>query len=227
MFLPGRWTIRCTCVALVSGCPLVGCAGRPAPRAASGDRSEILRSDSPVVVFRPACVATGLERCFDARDNNCNGLVDEGCGILTGPMQVVIAWQDPNADVDLEVLDPRGELAQVERPTSTGLVRDRDCPGSDDDCGGQNFEVVAVPEGRVVPGEYRVLVRLETSPPPHRPVRVVLGGRVGARSIAAEMTLKRPLAQYTLWIHVLPTGESESGTDSVGQRPLGDPRWAN
>lgn len=227
MLLPGRRTIRYTCVALASSSLLLGCAGRPAPQVASDDRSEILRSDSSEVAFRPACVATGLERCFDARDNNCNGLVDEGCGILSGPLQVVIAWQEPKADVDLEVLDPRGELAEVERPTSTGLVRDRDCPGTDDECGGQNFEVVAVPDGNVMPGEYRVLIRLEASPPPHRPVRVVLGGRVGVRSIAAEMTLKRPLAHHTLWLRVAPTEESKNQTESVGMRPLGDPGWAN
>ena len=60
-----------------------------------------------------ACTPSGVEMCFDARDNNCNGVLDEGCGVHTGILQFTIAWEEPEADVDLNVYDTSGELARV------------------------------------------------------------------------------------------------------------------
>ena len=53
-----------------------------------------------------ACVPTGPELCFNAQDDNCNGIIDEGCGVGTGVLQFMIAWGDSPADVDLSVVDP-------------------------------------------------------------------------------------------------------------------------
>jgi len=112
-------------MALVAGLAPSGCAKSPrdeGPRSANG-------APSALVELQEACVPTGPERCGNARDDNCNGIIDEGCGIATGIVQFVIAWDAPLADVDLLVTDPKGDLVEVRRKSSAGLVKDRDCPG--------------------------------------------------------------------------------------------------
>ena len=66
------------------------------------------------VTLVEACTPTGPEICFNAVDDNCNGVIDEGCGVLTGVLQFTIAWGDSPADVDLIVTDPDGERASLE-----------------------------------------------------------------------------------------------------------------
>ena len=55
-----------------------------------------------------ACTPTGPEMCFNAVDDNCNGVFDEGCGIQSGVLQWEIAWGDSPALVELLVTDPAG-----------------------------------------------------------------------------------------------------------------------
>jgi tRNA (guanosine-2'-O-)-methyltransferase len=144
---------------------------------------------SPGVVVRRACAPSGPETCFDARDDNCNGIIDEGCGVRTGIVQFVIAWNKPAADVDLDVTDPGGELAGVGRPTQSGLVKERDCPGTGSDCQGQNLENVYLEDGDAPRGKYRVRVRLEKLGGENPPVLVTLGARVGPKTYALEFEL--------------------------------------
>src|SRR5580704_2974653 len=58
------------------------------------------------VTLEMSCTPTGPELCFNAIDDNCNGVIDEGCGVGTGVLQFAIAWGDEGADVDLSVTDP-------------------------------------------------------------------------------------------------------------------------
>ncbi len=138
-----------------------------------------------------ACVPTGPERCFDARDDNCNGIIDEGCGVPSGLVQFVIAWDAPTADVDLLVSDPRGELAEVGRKTAAGLVKDRDCPGRKQDCAGKNYENVYLDREEAKRGPYRVKVRLERLEDEDVPIHVTLGARIGPKTYATELSLLR------------------------------------
>jgi len=148
------------------------------------------------VVLGVGCVPTGVERCFDARDDNCNGLIDEGCGLPTGPVQFVIAWNEAAADVDLLVTGPDGELAEVGRPTSLGLVKERDCPGRDQQCAGQNVENVFLEEGGGLPrGTYAARVRLEALGTATPPIAVTLGARLGPKTYAAELDLPQVEAE--------------------------------
>jgi hypothetical protein len=184
--------------AMVLAALLAGCARRtpPAPQggsAASGSASARRIEVSPGVVLDRACTPAGPERCFDARDDNCNGVIDEGCGIPTGLVQFMIAWNDEGADVDLDVTDPNGELVEVAQPNRAGLVKDRDCPGRAGECRGQNFENVYLGEGaELLRGTYRVRLRLERLGSEEPPVQVRLGARVGPRSYAAAIGLKQP-----------------------------------
>jgi len=136
-----------------------------------------------------ACVPSGIEMCFDALDNNCNGVIDEGCGLHTGVLQFTIAWQEAVADVDLNVNGPDGDLARFDKPNQSGLLKDRDCPGADNQCYGQNVENVFLAEGRPRRGRYRVVVRLEDLHDASPPVKVRLSARIGQRHFSSLVEL--------------------------------------
>src|SRR5215472_7912468 len=75
-----------------------------------------------------ACTPTGPELCFNAVDDNCNGVIDEGCGLNTGVLQFVVAWGDSPANVDLRMTAPTGESVTPRQRAAGGFHLDRDCP---------------------------------------------------------------------------------------------------
>lgn len=142
------------------------------------------------------CTPTGVELCFNARDDNCNGILEEGCGVQTGALQFALAWEQEGADVDLVVMDPTGEKSAVAPPEAGRLLKDRECPGG---CYGQNLEnVYLVGDGLPPKGRYEVKVRLVALAGGAAPVHVVLGARVGTRSYALTLTLDRIGDEQTL-----------------------------
>jgi tRNA (guanosine-2'-O-)-methyltransferase len=172
---------------------IFGC--RPPLKAPPEDHSipqvKTLKVHAGAVVQR-ACSPSGPELCFNAVDDNCNGVLDEGCGVHTGVIQFAIAWSDPDADVDLNVIDPNGELVEVGRLTQSGLTKQRDCPGRSNACHGQNMENVYLDSGEPLPGKYSAFVRLERLGKADPPVSVMLGARVGQKTYSVEVKLERP-----------------------------------
>jgi tRNA (guanosine-2'-O-)-methyltransferase len=138
-----------------------------------------------------ACTPTGLELCFDATDNNCNGVIDEGCGVDTGPLQFAIAWPE-GSDVDLEVTDPAGNLAKPGERTDGALTKDRDCGRPQSSCHGQNMENVYFVGARPPAGRYRVEIKLDKPDDVHFPVKVRLGGRIGGKTFSFDVELVSP-----------------------------------
>jgi hypothetical protein len=128
------------------------------------------------VTLDMTCTPTGPELCFNAVDDNCNGVIDEGCGVGTGTLQFAIAWNEEAADVDLSVVDPSG----------TPMKRDRNCPGDarkGETCGGQNTENVFF-EGLTPPhGRYAVEVRLVDPHGARTPIEVRYSQRIGAHPV--------------------------------------------
>lgn len=180
-------TRRLRASALLLGLAVAACR---APSAVPPDAAPAPRFSLPAgLQLESACVGGGPEMCFDARDDNCNGIIDEGCGVRTGAIQFAIAWRDPEADVDLEVTDPAGEVIEVGRVAQSGLVKERDCPGRGNECHGQNLENVYLDEGEPPRGRYRVKVRLEKAGHEAPPLRVTLGARVGPKAYAAVIEL--------------------------------------
>src|SRR6185295_7689337 len=111
------------------------------------------------VTITSACTPTGPELCFNANDDNCNGLIDEGCGVGTGVLQFMIAWGDSSADVDISVVDPNAvRVSKSTRSTPSGLQLEKNCP--DDGCHQQNAENVYFDGTEPVRGRYIVEVKL-------------------------------------------------------------------
>ncbi|MGA7123485.1 MAG: hypothetical protein WBY94_25505 [Polyangiaceae bacterium] len=137
-----------------------------------------------------ACTPTGPELCFNAVDDNCNGVIDEGCGVQTGLLQFVIAWGSIPADVNLVVVTPKEERVPDERTHSTasGFHLDKDCPG-DDGCAGQNVENIYFDGPEPPRGRYIVLITLADLHGAQPPVQVRFGARLGARSIGFDVDL--------------------------------------
>lgn len=171
---------------LISGVLSCG-SSMPTSRAPSDVVAKNVTSD-PGVVLAMACTPTGPELCFNAVDDNCNGVVDEGCGSGTGVLQFTIAWGDSPADVDLQVTDPAGDKIEKKHETTpSGLRREKDCP--DDGCHGQNVENVYF-QGNTPPrGTYRVEVKLLDPRDSTLPVHVHLTARIGSRTFAMDVEL--------------------------------------
>jgi hypothetical protein len=168
----------------------LGCA------ASESHEARVATGASPDGRARTA-VPTAPEICGNASDDNGNGLADEGCGLATGLAQFLAAWEEPNADVDLRVVDPNGELVEVGRPTKSGLVKERDCPGRKSDCGGQNLEIVYLEQGKLMRGDYRVRIRLVSLGGAEPPVGVHFSARLGYRTYGASFELTRPEGEWT------------------------------
>lgn len=116
----------------------------------------------------------------------------------TGPVQFVIAWEAAKTDVDLLVTDPAGELAEVGRPLASGLTKQRDCPGRNDECRGKNLENVFLDGPEAPKGKYSVRVVLESLGGEPPPIRVRFGARVGPRSYGQEIVFERAEAKHHL-----------------------------
>jgi hypothetical protein len=164
----------------------------PERASVAGARSGEVRSLEP-------CVPLNYEECFNALDDNCNGAIDEGCGTPGGVVQFMIAWDTARADVDLNVMDPNGELIEAGRTSQSGLIKGRDCPGRRQECGGVNLENVFL-EGSKAPirGSYRVNVSLERLSGDEPPIWVTFSARLGAKHYAFEIRLNEPEEEQEL-----------------------------
>jgi hypothetical protein len=167
-----------------------------------------------VVAQRP-CVPTGPEVCFNGLDDNCNGLLDEGCGVWTGMVHFMASWAEPDVDVDLHVIDPGGQVAEVGHVSESGLTKHHDCPAQQNVCSGQNYESVYLEGDEPPPGLYRVTVRLDSLGSADPPIVVRLGARIGGTAHNLLVRLMHEQDESTLSFRLGGVSEeAESGVPS-------------
>ena len=145
----------------------------------------------PTGVLEQACTPTGPELCFNAVDDNCNGVIDEGCGEETGVLQFAIAWGDNPADVNVMLETP--DHVRVEKPQSQPVSaaecsRDRDCPSAVS-CRGQNVENIHCDAPEPPRGHYAVEIALAHLNGAEEPVKVHFGARLGGRTTGFDVEL--------------------------------------
>jgi hypothetical protein len=165
--------------------------GPAAPARSPAAKVEVTNLKAPQgTTLVEACVPTGPELCFNAVDDNCNGVIDEGCGLQTGPLQFTIAWGAAAADVNIVVTTPSNEHVPNDRTRSTasGFHLDRDCP-ADDGCNGQNVENVYFDGIQPQPGHYSVDILLVDPHGADPPIQVRFGARLGARTVGFDVGL--------------------------------------
>jgi tRNA (guanosine-2'-O-)-methyltransferase len=176
---------------------LLACDGDAPPRSAVDVRvvdARDVRADGMALVM--SCTPSGPERCFDGIDDNCNGLIDEGCGVPAGTLQFVLAWGDSPADLEIALVDPNGNRISETQRTRAGFVFHRDCPKQA--CFGQNLEVITFDGNDPPKGYYVVEVRMNDLGGAPLPVRARLGARVGSRSFGADIVLDAQRDRRTL-----------------------------
>jgi len=173
----------------ISGATAAACG--PAP-AAKGPERVVHASNvaAPAgVTLVQACTPTGPELCFNAVDDNCNGVIDEGCGVHTGTLQFTVAWNVATADVSLSVVTPAHERVTKGNASSpSGFHLDRECPG-EDGCGGQNVDNVYFDGFDPPRGHYTVEIALVDLHGADPPVQVRFGARLGSRVVGFDVAL--------------------------------------
>jgi hypothetical protein len=134
---------RRRCIAALAGAVLCACGGAqseaPAPVTAAPAPLKPMQLEAlevtpqlnnGVSVVAEKCQPSGSESC-NGLDDDCNGVIDDGCGYASGSIQVTASW-DSGADVDLYVTDPAGETIMYNaehRSSASGGVMDQDARG--------------------------------------------------------------------------------------------------
>lgn len=143
--------------------------------------------DGQAITLGGACVPSGLEQCFNAQDDDCDGLIDEGCGLPDGEIGLYAAWDDNPAAIDWALYLPSGNRVDPKSREAGGFRYVKDCPSG---CYDQNHEVL-IGTGAMAKGTYRAELRLRGPNDAALPVLVQLGLRFGSEvhSSRGELSL--------------------------------------
>jgi tRNA (guanosine-2'-O-)-methyltransferase len=202
------------CAGLLLGCAglLLGCAAPTKKRPAQSVQGGSV--PGRVVAVVPSSVE-GAELCFNAWDDNNNTLIDEGCGVHQGQLQIVLAWSNRDVDLDLIVTDPCGDVAGVDKATRSGLTLSTDCPQPEAGCSEQPYENVYREQDDILSGRYWIVVRLTSELQSDEMIVAQLGLRqLGeTRAFSVELSRNQPEARYSFFVEQqeIPEGPVTTG----------------
>ena len=174
----------------------------PPPTASASVRVGGTQMQAGVTIVEASCDPNAPEIC-NGLDDNCNGIIDEGCGYSTGNIQITLAW-NTGADLDLYVTDPEGfTINYQQRQSPSGGELDQDARGA---CrrGQQNSTIENVYwDESPPPGQYQVEVHYwgdcGVAGRTDATVSIAVGGQViGAYSISLQPRERRPVAYFTI-----------------------------
>ncbi len=111
---------------------LLACGGRTAEGPATDMPTEVVEEEAVPQTFEPSVlvsivpVATAVEiprdcskpveESCNALDDDCDGVIDDGCEYGSGLIQVTASW-DTGADIDLYITGPLGDTLSFQRPS--------------------------------------------------------------------------------------------------------------
>lgn len=166
--------------------------GTPAVSAGSG-----------VTVVHAACDPSAPEIC-NGLDDNCNGVIDEGCGYESGQIQITLAW-NTGADLDMYVTDPMGQtIYYANRQSASGGVLDHDARGA---CAPRRanatVENVYWNTPRPPSGQYQVDVHYwgdcNVAGVTTATLSIAVGGQIiGAYNVMLRPGERQPVAMFTI-----------------------------
>jgi len=154
-----------------------------------------------VTAVQQQCNPNAGEAC-NGLDDNCNGIIDEGCGYSSGNIQITLAWGS-GADLDMYVTDPTGYTISYSRRNSpSGGHLDHDARGA---CvraqADATIENVYWDSPRPPSGTYRVEVhnysgcRVSNVTP--ATLSIAVGGQViGAYNVALRPGERQAVAEF-------------------------------
>lgn len=178
---------------------------QPQPQPAGvGVDVRISAQGAGITVVDSYCNAGQPEVC-NGLDDNCNGVIDEGCGFSGGNIQITLAWQT-GADLDLYVTDPTGyTISYQNRRSPSGGHLDQDARGA---CarsrGGATIENVYWESPRPPPGTYQVEVHYWGNCRVAGTTQATLSVAVGGQVIGAYNVVLRPSERQAVAVFNMP-----------------------
>lgn len=159
--------------------------------------------EAGVTVVQQSCQPGAPETC-NGLDDNCDGVIDEGCGFRTGNIQITLAW-NTGADLDMYVSDPSGTtISYQNRESPTGGHLDHDARGAcRADQENNTLENVYWDSPQPPSGQYHVEVHYwgdcNAAAATTAVLSIAVGGRViGAYTITLNPHDRMPVASFTL-----------------------------
>lgn len=157
-----------------------------------------------VTVIQAACQPGAAEVC-NGLDDNCNGVIDEGCGYQTGQIQITLAWAT-GADLDMYVTDPMGQtISYMNRQSGSGGVLDHDARGACNASQANNtIENVYWNSPRPPSGQYQVEVHYWGDCGAAGITPATLSIAVGGQIIGAYNVTLQPRERQTVAVFTMP-----------------------